>query len=169
MHRGIETFPPSYSLPLCQWHHMLRYLTITEDLFCASWWGRTSENQFPCSHGAYTLREAINKINTCDDFITAIKLMCCRAWSSKTSQGKSNAKNPVFSLLYWEVSTLVNQMVKNLPAMQQTQVWSLGQKDPLEKGMAIQPTLAWKIPRTEEFMELQRIGLNWATNTVIEK
>ena len=60
-------------------------------------------------------------------------------------------------------------MVKNLPAMQQTQVWSLGQKDPLEKGMAIQPTLAWKIPRTEEFMELQRIGLNWATNTVNEK
>ena len=60
-------------------------------------------------------------------------------------------------------------MVKNLPAMQQTQVWSLGQKDPLEKGMAIQPTFAWKISRTEEFMELQRIGLNWATNTVNEK
>ena len=31
---------------------------------------------------------------------------------------------------------LVAQMVKSLPAMQETQVWSLGQEDPLEKGMA---------------------------------
>ena len=41
-------------------------------------------------------------------------------------------------------------MVKNLPAMQ-TQVWSLGQEDPLEKWMAIHSSiLAWKIPNTEE-------------------
>ena len=32
-------------------------------------------------------------------------------------------------------ASLVAQMVKNLPAMQETQVWSLGQEDPLEKGM----------------------------------
>ena len=42
-------------------------------------------------------------------------------------------------------------MVKNLPAMQETWVQSLGWEDPLEKGMAIQSSiLAWKISWTEE-------------------
>ena len=42
-------------------------------------------------------------------------------------------------------------MIKNLPAMQETQVQSLGQEDPLEKGMATHSiTLAWRIPWTEE-------------------
>ena len=41
--------------------------------------------------------------------------------------------------------------VKNLPAMQETQVYSLGQVDPLEEGMATQSSiLAWRIPWTEE-------------------
>ena len=42
-------------------------------------------------------------------------------------------------------------MVKNLPAMQETQVSSLGKEDPLEKGMATNSSiLAWEIPWTEE-------------------
>ena len=42
-------------------------------------------------------------------------------------------------------------MVKNPPAMQETQVRSLGQEDPLDKGMATQSSiLAWRIPWTEE-------------------
>ena len=42
-------------------------------------------------------------------------------------------------------------MVKNLPAMQETQVRSLGWEDPLEKGMATHSSvLAWRIPWTEE-------------------
>ena len=42
-------------------------------------------------------------------------------------------------------------MVKSLPTMQETQVQSLGQEDPLEKEMATHPSiLAWKIPWTEE-------------------
>ena len=42
-------------------------------------------------------------------------------------------------------------MVKNLPAMQETQVQSLDQEDPLEKGMPTQSNiLAWRIPWTEE-------------------
>ena len=42
-------------------------------------------------------------------------------------------------------------MVKHLPAMQETQVRSLGQEDPLEKEMATHSsTLAWKIPWTKE-------------------
>jgi len=48
-------------------------------------------------------------------------------------------------------TSLVAQMVKNLPAMWETQVQSLSWEDPLEKEMATQSrTLAWKIPRTEE-------------------
>ena len=43
------------------------------------------------------------------------------------------------------------QMVKNLPALQETQVQSLGQEDPLEVGMATHSSIiAWKIPRREE-------------------
>ena len=50
-------------------------------------------------------------------------------------------------------------MVKCLPAMQETQVRSLGQEDPLEKEMATHSsTVAWKIPWTEEPGRLQSIG-----------
>ena len=43
------------------------------------------------------------------------------------------------------------QVVKNLPAMQETMVQSLGQEDPLEKEMATHSSIfAWEIPRTEE-------------------
>ena len=50
------------------------------------------------------------------------------------------------------------QMVKNLPEMQETQVRSLGQKDPLEKEMATHSSiLAWKIPWAEKPGELQSI------------
>ena len=48
------------------------------------------------------------------------------------------------------------QMKKNLPAMQETLVRSLGWEDPLEKGMATHSSvLAWKIPRTEKTGGLQ--------------
>ena len=51
------------------------------------------------------------------------------------------------------------QMVKNLPAVQETQYQSLGQEDALEKGMATHSSvLAWKIPWTEEPGELQSMG-----------
>ena len=48
-------------------------------------------------------------------------------------------------------SSLVAQMVKNLPAMQKTQVQSLGQEEPMENGMATHSSIfAWRIPWTEE-------------------
>ena len=48
-------------------------------------------------------------------------------------------------------ASLVTQTLKNLPAMQETQVRSLGQEDPLQKGMATHfSVLAWRIPWTEE-------------------
>ena len=66
------------------------------------------------------------------------------------------------ALLYMWAS-LVAKMVKN-PARQETRVQSLGQEDPLEKGIATHSSvLAWKIPCTKEpgrlqFMGLQRVG-----------
>ena len=57
-------------------------------------------------------------------------------------------------------ASLVAQSVKNLPAMQETQVQSLGWEDPLEKEMATHSSiLAWKIPWTEEPDGLQSIEL----------
>ena len=51
------------------------------------------------------------------------------------------------------------QKVKNLPAMQETWVRSLGQEDPLEKAMATHTSiLAWRIPWTEETGGLQSMG-----------
>ena len=56
------------------------------------------------------------------------------------------------------------QTVKNPPAMQETEVRSLGWEDPMEEGMAAHSSiLAWRIPWTEEpgglqFLGLQRIG-----------
>jgi len=48
-------------------------------------------------------------------------------------------------------ASLVAEAVKNLPAMQETWVQSLGQEDPLENRMATHSTiLAWRIPWTEE-------------------
>ena len=55
---------------------------------------------------------------------------------------------------------MVAQLVKSLPAMQETWVWSLGEEDPLEKEMATQSSiLAWEIPWTEEPGGLQSMGL----------
>ena len=84
----------------------------------------------------------------------------------------------VFWMIYWCLYThththigasLVAQMVKNLPTMQET--WVLSLEDPLEKKIATHSCiLAWRIPWTEEpgrlqSMESQRVGHNWETNT----
>ena len=69
-------------------------------------------------------------------------------------------KNPyVFTHIYYGLS-LVAQSVKNLPAVQETQVQSLGWKHPLEEEMATHSSiLAWRIPWTEESARLQSMGL----------
>ena len=61
-----------------------------------------------------------------------------------------------------ERTSLVAEMVKNLPAMQETRVRSLGWEVPLEKGLAIHSSiLAWRIPWTEKPGGLQSMG--WQT------
>ena len=68
-------------------------------------------------------------------------------------------------------ASLVAHMVKNLPAVQDTWLWSLGLEDPLEKGVTtLSSILAWRILWTEEpgglqSMGSQRDGQNWVTNT----
>ena len=70
--------------------------------------------------------------------------------------------------LQYSWASLVAQMIKNLPAMWETWVWTLAREDPLEEGTATHSSLlAWRIPWTEEpgglqSMELQRVGHDWA-------
>ena len=84
------------------------------------------------------------------------KLMCCLK--------KKN--NNLLSVETGKRTSLVAQIVKNLPAMQETQVQSLSLEDPLEKGMATHSSiLAWMIPWTEEpggpqSLGSQRVGHN---------
>ena len=72
-------------------------------------------------------------------------------------------------LLGRKMASLMAQMVKHLPAMQETQVWPLGQEGPLEKAMTMHSsTLSWKIPWMEEPGRLQpmgsqRVGRDWMT------
>ena len=67
----------------------------------------------------------------------------------------------------WTGLNWMAQMVKNLPAMQETWVWSLGQENSLEKEMATYSCiLAWRIPWTEEPTGLQRVRHDWASNTL---
>ena len=65
----------------------------------------------------------------------------------------------------------VAQMVKNLPAMRETWIWSLNWEESLDKGMVTHASIhAWRIPWTEDpgrlqSMGLQRVRYDWATNT----
>ena len=53
----------------------------------------------------------------------------------------------IYPSMYFYKDFPVAQTVKSLPAMQETQILSLGWEDPLEKGMAIHSSiLAWRIP-----------------------
>ena len=80
-------------------------------------------------------------------------------------------KKSILALLCLSRASLVAQSVKNLPAVQETWVRSLGWEDPLEKEMATHSSiLAWKISWTEEpgglqSLGSQRVGHDLATNT----
>ena len=82
----------------------------------------------------------------------------------------------IFHCLLWSMqskTSLVAQSVKNLPAVQEIQVHSLGWGDALEKEMATHSSiLAWKLSWTEEpgglqSIGLQRVGHDWVTNTYL--
>ena len=75
------------------------------------------------------------------------------------------------SCIWW--STLLAQMVQNLPATHESRVQSLGWENPLEKGVATHSSiLGWRISWTEEpgrlqFMGSQRVVYSWANSTFI--
>ena len=72
--------------------------------------------------------------------------------------GKESKKNWNVYMSNWFRASLVAQLVKNPPALQETSVWSLGGEDSLEKEMATPSSiLAWEIPWTEEPGGLQSI------------
>ena len=78
----------------------------------------------------------------------------------------TNSQTNKIRNLHDKLASLVTQMVKSLPAEQETHVQSLVREDALEKEMATQSSiLAWRIPWTEEpgrlqFMGSQRVRLN---------
>ena len=95
-------------------------------------------------------------------------------WMSEEDWGTGRQCGPLVTLLYNIMAmtkSLIAQLVKNLPAVQETWVRSLGWEDPLEKEMATHSSiLAWKISWTEgpgrlQSMGSQRVGHDWATNT----
>ena len=91
-----------------------------------------------------------------------------RAWGSALQWLKARLETAWFLIL--ARTSLVAQVVKCLPTVQETQLQSLGQKDLLEKEMATHSSiLAWKIPWTEESGRLQSMGSqrvrhDWATS-----
>ena len=101
------------------------------------------------------------------------QLQTTRFWSIKGPQTISSnlSQNNVFKAVFDNLERWVHlaQTIKHLPTVWENWVRSLGQEDPLEKGMAIHSsTLAWKIPWTEKRSRLQsmgsqRVGHDWAT------
>ena len=85
----------------------------------------------------------------------------------------ANREDICYIIIIQNPASLVAQIVKNPPAMQENWVRSLGWEDPLDKEMATYwSILAWRIPWTEEsgglqFLESKRAGHNWVTNTLV--
>ena len=117
-----------------------------------------------------------NLLGPCENWQRCVQGTLCVVCS--TEQWGSLTKMPLYTNSIWEVNllwssraSLVAQLVKNLYAVQETQVWSLGGEDPLEKGMATHSNiLAWRTPWTEEPGGLrttgsQRVGHDWLSYT----
>ena len=94
-------------------------------------------------------------------------------WSIWVSLKFANCFEYLQIFKYLQIFFPVAQTVKNMPAMQETLVQSLGQGDPWEKGMSTHSSvLAWRIPWTEQPSRLQSmgsqmVGLDWVTGTFI--
>ena len=102
---------------------------------------------------------------------SAGKESACNAGDPLIPGSESSSGEGIGYPLQYSWASLVAQIVKNLPAMQEAWVQSLGWEDALKKGTATHPSiLAWRIPWREEpgelqSMGLQRVGYNWATVT----
>ena len=110
-----------------------------------------------------------NLKNFCDGvFLCLFKSV---PYVANTRHSINNSFDPELAFNHWQIPRGSDN--KESVARQETWIWSLGQEDPLEKGMATHSSiLPWRIPCTEEqgrlqSMEWQRVGHDWATNTFI--
>ena len=87
-------------------------------------------------------------------------VVCVSNLQHRRQESTGDVCSTLFFSLGQRRASLVTQMVKNLLAMQEVQVRSLGREDPLEEGMATHSRiLAWRIPWTEEPGWLQAMGV----------
>ena len=84
--------------------------------------------------------------------ISKIRILCFQIWEKNNNNNNNNNKQTEKPITYLvKRASLVAHSVKNLPAVQETRVRSLGWEDPLEKEMTTHSSiLAWKISWTEE-------------------
>ena len=133
-------------------------------------WSQTTQVPSDSKQKVWLMKWNMIYVNNCEDilkvlhsFIPPYKHLVLESKSTAWWSLLIRAPYPCFV-------SLVAQMVKCLPAMQETQVRFLGQEDPLEKEMAIHSSiLAWKIPWMEEHDKLhsmgsRRVGQDWTTS-----
>ena len=115
----------------------------------------------------YYLQDSVRIMLTCNTPGWCLHALCCGGSSTPKTHWNWVCES---SLSSHSLSEVLAQMVKHLPTMLETRVWSLDPEDPLEKEMATHSsTLAWRIPWVEEpgglqSMGLQRVGHNWVTS-----
>ena len=167
MHKRSSLYWTSF-VPLL-WDNLLQYWFIR---VC-----KKSFTTYPCIY-VYHIAYFIAK------YFIIFYCLIAMVWSSLCSKQKAkfhdlvniSRKNVIryvticLYIICIQISSLVVQTVKRLPATRETRVQSLGREDLLEKEIATHSsTLAWKIPWTEESGGLQsrgsqRVGHNWATS-----
>ena len=88
-------------------------------------------------------------------------------WASRVESSPTCLTEDEATEFYPVRASLVAQIVKDLPAMQEAWVWSLGQEDPLEKGKAHSSIHVWRIPWREEpgGVVVHGVRSHWGTNS----
>ena len=156
--------------------------------------GHGAEDPLPCWAGVWpkgrrcpfwasgllqVKREAFRKGSWAPRLLTA-SAWPSLLWAAEGSRDQETEKSRAAGWAHWTVCghwvfclnicSPVAQTIKHLPATWETQVWSLGWEDPLEKEMATHSsTVAWKIPWMEgpgglQSIGSQRVGHDWVTS-----
>ena len=121
-----------------------------------AWWANVHGNMTEHTGRHHALERALSSFLNPYSCLTIswslfMILSTLSKWSSRNWIWLWHAFPQIRTTLHDKEASLVTQMVKNPPAMQKTQVRSLGWEDPLAKGMATHSSiLAWRIPWTEE-------------------
>ena len=145
--------------------------TIIEDVYANffHFWATTLIILFP--HRSQSIGEAFWLVPLPPPVHCGIRMAFLKHYFVQTVSACVQLPSMLLQIIIFSAS-LVAQAVKNLPAVQETQVGSLGREDLLEKGMATHSSiLAWRIPWTEDPGGLQskgsqRVRHYWATNTL---